>query len=156
MASTVHFTISIILLLFKSNICDSDGNLPVSLPPTIINGTTEGGCPPSSVLDAGRSSQLEAVRLALRESVLPTLCPDCPPCVCGGQGEWVSVARLNFTDPTVDCPTNWNLITNPVRGCQRSTTTGASCDSAFFSSGGRSYSRVCGKVIGIQQGTTDA
>ncbi len=141
------FTVCITLLLWRSRICGG----VVSLPPTVVNATTEGGCPPSGVLDEARDSHLDAVRLALRESVLPILCPDCPPCVCGGQGEWVSVARLNFTDTTVDCPPNWSLVTSPVRGCGRSTIVD-SCDSASISSGGRSYSRVCGQVIGIQGG----
>ncbi len=147
------FAICITLLLCKSSICASEGSaLPVTLPPTIVNATTEGDC---SALDAARSSHIETVQQVIRESILPILCPDCPPCVCGGQGEWVSAARLNFTDTTVDCPPNWNLVTSPVRACGPSSA-GGSCDSAFFSSGGRSYSRVCGRVIGLQGGSSDA
>ena len=43
-----------------------------------------------------------------------------------------------------------------MRGCRSSIATGPLCDSAMFPSGGQQYSRVCGRVNGYQQGTTDA
>ena len=78
-----------------------------------------------------------------------------PPCSCGGPGEWTRIAFLNMTDPSQQCPTNWNLITSPVRACGRSSTGANTCDSAFFPSNGHSYSHVCGRMIEFQQGSTD-
>ena len=77
-----------------------------------------------------------------------------PPCACGGPGQWTRIAHLNMSDPSQQCPSNWNLITTPVRGCGRTPSSG--CDSAIFSSNGQSYSCVCGRVNAYQQGTPDA
>ncbi len=55
--------------------------------------------------------------------------------------------------PSQQCPSTWTLITTPVRGCGRSVT---SCESAFFPSNGRSYSRVCGRVLAYQKGDPEA
>ena len=69
----------------------------------------------------------------------------------------MNIAKLNLTDPSVASPSNWTLITTPLetplRVCKGES---GSCVSAFFSSSGRSYSHVCGKVIGIQGGLPDA
>ena len=58
-----------------------------------------------------------------------------------------------MNETTQRCPLNWMLITSPIRGCGRRTT---SCNSAFFPVNGRTYSRVCGRVIAYQRGSTDA
>ena len=60
-----------------------------------------------------------------------------------------------MTNPNQQCPTNWRLITSPVRACGL-LSTGRTCDSTIFTSNGNSYSHVCGRIIGYQQGTTDA
>ena len=77
-------------------------------------------------------------------------------CPCGGSGQWTNIADFNFSDPDVACPSGFTLITDPVRGCGRAPSEAASCKSVVFSSGGQSYSRVCGRVNGYQKGTTDA
>ena len=56
----------------------------------------------------------------------------------------------------VACPSGFTLLTEPVRGCKQAPGQGPVCISAVFSSGGLSYSRVCGRVNGYQKGTTDA
>ena len=53
------------------------------------------------------------------------------------------------------CPSSWNLITSPLRGCVPSTSD-ATCDSAIFPTNGQTYSRVCGRVNAYQQGSPDA
>ena len=58
-----------------------------------------------------------------------------------------------MSDPNQQCPSNWQLITNPVRGCRRSSLI---CDSAVFPSHGSSYSRVCGRINALQQGSPEA
>ena len=56
-----------------------------------------------------------------------------------------------MSDPEQQCPTNWTLITSPKRACGQ-TSSGSNCDSVFFSTAGRSYSRVCGRVNAYQRG----
>ena len=60
-----------------------------------------------------------------------------------------------MTDTSQDCPSNWTLIDTSVRACAPKTQS-ASCDSAFFATEGYTYNQVCGRVIGYQQGSTDA
>ena len=60
-----------------------------------------------------------------------------------------------MSDPGQQCPSSWNLFSAPVRGCIASSAA-PSCSSAIFSSNGETYSRVCGRVNGYQQGAVDA
>ncbi len=62
---------------------------------------------------------------------------------------------LNMTDHSQQCPSNWFLNTEQVRGCSIKTS-GAGCDSVYYSVGGFSYDRICGRIIGYQKGTDDA
>ena len=78
-----------------------------------------------------------------------------PPCSCGGAGQWTRIAHLDMSDPTQQCPINWQLTSSPVRGCGRSTNA-AACDSAIFPTEGLSYSHVCGRVNGYQFASPDA
>ena len=57
-----------------------------------------------------------------------------------------------MSDPTQQCPGNLALLSSPVRGCYRSSST---CNSAFFQPG-RTYTKVCGRINAYQYGTTDA
>ena len=47
-------------------------------------------------------------------------------CPCGGPGQWTRIAHLNMSDPSEQCPSNWNLITTPVRGCGQTGISGIS------------------------------
>ena len=104
-------------------------------------------CPSSDSLDSLRQTVREEIATALQNI---TNCP------CGGRGQWTNIADFNFSDPDVACPSGFTLITEPVRGCGRAPGEAATCKSVIFSSGGQSYSRVCGRVNGYQKGTTDA
>ena len=73
-----------------------------------------------------------------------------------GDGLWYRVAYLNMNDSTQQCPSNWMEISTPIRTCGRPTSTGASCPSEHFSTGSLQYSKVCGRAIGYQIGTTDS
>ena len=61
-----------------------------------------------------------------------------------------------MSDPNQQCPSNWNLITTPVRGCGRSSTEHLTCDSVFYPVNGRNYSSVCGRVLAYQRGESHA
>ena len=141
------------LILSVSHECSA--SLPVTLSPSVINNVTGGPCPSVQERNSIRDELLTEVEALLRNRVIPalnlrSLCP------CGGRDDWTRIAFLNMSDPSVQCPSNWSLIETPVRGCRRLTPTGAACDSVFFSSNGRNYSRVCGRVTAFQQGSTDA
>ena len=132
--------------------------LPARVSPTVVQGTKNAVCPSLEVISERRNVMKREIRDLLQNTVNPELTNQfySPPCSCGGPGEWTRIAFLNMTDPSQQCPTNWNLITSPVRACGRSSTGANTCDSAFFPSNGHSYSHVCGRIIGFQQGSTDA
>ena len=81
-----------------------------------------------------------------------------PPCSCGGAGQWTRIAYLDMTDSSQQCPGDWRITDSSasVRACGRSTDVGDTCSPVFFSSGGLSYSRVCGRLNAYQKGTPDA
>ena len=111
---------------------------------------TNGSYCPSDELRMARRNRLqsEAESLLLRE--LPLL--NCP---CGGAGEWRRIAHLNMSDPNQQCPSDWSLITAPVRACGGGEN--YSCVSAEFSSPmNLSYSRVCGRLHAYKMGAPDA
>ena len=136
-------------LIFLSIIsCSAKWNdsLPLEVPAvtaTPVNGT----CPSAAMREATHQS--------IQEQVESLLAPSQPPCPCGGPGQWTRIAYLNMSDISQQCPSNWNLVTTPVRGCSR-LSAGGSCDSANFPSNGRSYSRVCGRLNAYMKGSPSA
>ena len=73
-----------------------------------------------------------------------------------GPGLWYRVAYLNMSDPSHQCPTPWRMYgTGNIRVCGRANSTTGSCSSVAFSMAGRSYSRVCGRLIGYQVASPD-
>ena len=76
---------------------------------------------------------------------------------CGGvTGGWMRVAELDMTDCSHQCPHGLSLNTsNNLRTCVRNTDS-AGCSSVHYSTANIRYSRVCGKVIAYQIGTTNA
>ena len=71
---------------------------------------------------------------------------------CNSTGGWMRVADLDMTDPTQNCPSGFRLITSPKRSCGRP---GSGCVSTTFPVHGVQYSRVCGRVIAYQFGSTN-
>ncbi len=117
----------------------------------VIAKSANGTCPSAAMRGEIHRDIQDQVESLLRDEVIPSL-RSRPPCACGGPGEWTRIAHLNMSDPSQQCPSNWTLITTPVRGCGRSS---SGCNSAIFPSQGQSYSRVCGRVIAYQSGSTD-
>ena len=72
---------------------------------------------------------------------------------CNGTPGWRRIAFFNMTDTSYNCPTGLNLTSYSKRTCGRSA---ATCTSTTFSTGGLSYSRVCGRIRGYQYGSTSA
>ena len=71
---------------------------------------------------------------------------------CGGEKGWMRIADVNPAKGS--CPNGWRKITTPVVAC-RSPNDNGGCFSAHFPTLKIPYSRVCGKLIGIQKGTPD-
>ena len=78
------------------------------------------------------------------------LAPQC------GEGLWYQVAYLNMNDSTQVCPSNWIEIGTPVRTCGRPISVRGSCPGVQYSVNSLQYSKVCGRVIGYQYGSSDA
>ena len=73
-----------------------------------------------------------------------------------GEGIWYRVAYLNMADSSQQCPSAWRVYnTNQFRACGRPVSTVASRPSQIFPIS-RQYSKVCGRVIGIQVASPDA
>ena len=90
------------------------------------------------------------------ETVLPVIQQRRSHCGCNLPGNsWKRIAFLD-TNLSQPCPSAWNLIRSPLRACGRRFSTRASCDSAVYSSNGTAYTQVCGRVTGIQSGSTNA
>ena len=75
--------------------------------------------------------------------------------LCGGSGTdvWTRVAFLNMSDPTQTCPSNWSTISFPVRAC--GSKHGLFCNGVSYPALELTYFRVCGRVIGYQQSSTN-
>ncbi|XP_064406260.1 uncharacterized protein LOC135351229 [Halichondria panicea] len=78
-------------------------------------------------------------------------------CSCNTTGGWMRVANLDMTDPNQTCPGGFRLMsrtTPPLRTCGRPGPAG--CVSTTYPTYGVEYSRVCGRVIGYQDGSPGA
>jgi hypothetical protein len=75
-------------------------------------------------------------------------CPD------DATASWTRVAFYNMSDSTHQCPFNFQL--NEVEQRRMCTTKYSGCTSVYFDTLGLKYTRVCGRVIGVQYGELDA
>ncbi|XP_019858715.1 PREDICTED: uncharacterized protein LOC109586937 [Amphimedon queenslandica] len=75
--------------------------------------------------------------------------------LCGQGGGWTRLAYLNMEDGAVNCPTGFKYYqTGGVRACGRQSNQ-IGCTGTSFTPTHLSYSKVCGKVIGYQYGSTE-
>ena len=133
----------ILLSLFYLAQCQHHNTtLPIRLPHTATNSST---CP---LLNT--SAQRELVGKTLQ-----SYDPDDSSCSCGGEG-WTRAAYLNMSDLNQQCPSNWRVITTPIRGCGRRARGYGECDSVTYSVHGCNYSSVCGRILAYQRGWADA
>ena len=119
--------------------------------PIIVTSGNASSCPH----EQQRSNALQTLRLTI-SSVLLAFEPPNGLAQCGA-GQWIRIAHLDMTDPFQSCPSTWSeMTTSEVRVCGRPQTSSGMCHGTFYSSGGRTYTKVCGRVIGYQVGHTDA
>ena len=151
------FLFSSFALLFLAHSGIAQQQLPVQLPQVDIEGRIDGTCPSAEVTERALNSTKEEIGSILHDTVIPIVDPTSiyASCPCGGPGQWRRIAHLNMSDPNQQCPSNWGLITSPVRGCGRPTDA-STCNSAVFPSLGSSYSHVCGRINAVQKGRPDA
>ena len=88
---------------------------------------------------------------SMRELVKKAI-PCCLMCRCGPALDWTNVAHLDMSDSSQQCPDNLTLVTTPIRSCGRTDNSHPFCDSVIYPVHGRTYSRVCGKVLAYQTG----
>lgn len=150
----------VIASLLAASSCSAQQPLPALLQSFNIMNTRRNGsrlCPATQVMESARSEASTQIQSVLSNYVVPELNRrSLNRCPCGGPGEWRRIAHLNMSNPSQQCPPNWDLITSPLRSCGQSTTRSGACDSATFSSNGQSYSRVCGRVNAYQRGDPEA
>ena len=73
-----------------------------------------------------------------------------------GTGRWYRVAHLNMSNSSQQCPSAWGEYSNSgVRACRRPHSPHGSCSATLYPTS-RQYSRVCGRIVGYQIGSTDA
>ena len=76
---------------------------------------------------------------------------------CNGVGGgWMRVASIDMTDPSSTCPSGLRTIFEGSHRLCAMNIDNAGCSSAILPVEGVQYSRVCGKIIGYQQGSPDA
>ena len=137
----------VLLFLAQSGTAQEQDSLPAKVPQVTIEGRNAGTCPSAAVTEQAINSNntKETIQSILCDTVFDRT-------LCGGPG-WRRIAHLDMSNPDQQCPSNWRLITTPVRACGR---TSSACESAVFPSNGASYSRVCGRINAFQKGTHDA
>ena len=140
------------LFLLSLLIVQGHGTLPVRISSNTIAKERDNACPSQVNIESQLNVTKEEIRNRISDTVNPFLNSSRS---CGGSA-WTRVAYLDMTDPGSVCPTNWTLHTSPVRGCGQTQTAIYSCDSAFFSVSGQSYSRVCGRILAYQVGSPNA
>ena len=140
------FELLLLTLLQWSNLCmaqihKENAAAPVRLHPIV---TIHSMCYSQAMINSQSNKVKEILTVVNR------------PCSCGGPG-WTRVAYLNMSDPSPRCPSNWTLVTTPIRGCGRlSTAASLTCTSVFYTVGGHTYSSVCGRVHAYQKEVTNA
>ena len=134
----------IITLCTVFTIARGQREFPVKIYLIAIPSTTD-KCPSG---DNGQAS-LNLVQNATYEIIYGSQCPQCR---CG-PGEWRRVFYLNASASDQLCPSQWNLVTSPVRGCAGAD---RSYRSAFSDNANTAYSKVCGRIIGEAIATVDA
>ena len=81
-----------------------------------------------------------------------TATTQCSSCNQGDVG-WMRIANFDMSDPNQDCPQGFKQFSTPTWSCERTLSRGG-CQSMHFKTQGVEYSKICGRVIGYQVGST--
>ena len=124
---------------------------PLLLAPT---GDANGTCPTQERLDLARQNISSMVGRLVKEFIRETynefLVPEC------GGGQWHTVAYLDMTDPSQQCPSEWmEYSSGGVRACERIQNVGGGCEGTIFTTDSP-YKKICGRATGYQVGGSAA
>ena len=101
-----------------------------------------------------RNAAIQSIRASIRTIVDTT--PELVIRRNCGSGEWYRIAHLNMSNSSQQCPSAWREYSiSGVRACRRPHTYISNCSATIYATD-HQYSRVCGRVIGYQIGSTDA
>ena len=142
---------SVVVVLVLAGIqVSTTQNLPnqtASFPPFITLGSEISSCPTQQQ----RENALHEFRRMIASNLATLTFSQC------GRGLWTRVAYLNMSDPMQSCPPAWrDHSANGVRVCGRANSSNNECHSIFYHTGGHSYTKVCGRLIGYQFGSPDS
>ena len=138
------FLNSIIIISYSAKVGST------AIAPLYINVAGDNSCPQSEIQRSAilqlTTSYISTITNGLRQV------PQC------GDGLWYQVAYLNMSDSTQACPSNWVEIRTPQSGrsCGRPSSARGSCPGVQYSAQSLQYSKVCGRIIGYQDGSSDA
>ena len=111
----------------------------------VIEGNGAGRCPSLEQLDTHRRLLDDRVLSALQYFNVEQC----------GDGVWYRALSVNMSDANSQCPSGWvEESAGGLRTCGRGTV-GAGCRSVYISSDNRDYTKICGRAIGYQFGSTD-
>ena len=136
----IQLTCLLLSLVYLAQCQHHNTTLPIHIPSIALSNSST--CP---LLNTSAQREL------LRQTLQSYYSSDDPPCSCGGAGGWTRAVYLNTSDPNQQCPSNWTLITTPIRGCGRRASA-LDCDSVTYSVHGHTYSSVCGRILAYQRG----
>lgn len=130
--------------------------LYISTIPASIGRTSDKTCPSLFISTSRRATITQEIKQALQDTINPLLDNQYGSSHSCGSGGWTRVAHLNMANINQQCPSNWTLLINTFRGCGRTSSSYSSCNSVIFSANNLSYSKVCGRVVAYQRGSTRA
>ena len=126
--------------------------------PIILQAASTGGndsrkCPTQASLEQSRENISIAVRGLVKNYIHETYGIQYLEC---GSGEWYTVANLDMTDPSQQCPSAWmEYNSGGVRACERIQNVAGGCEGTTFTID-RSYKKICGRATGYQIGGSAA
>ena len=119
---------------------------------------TDGTCPPQKERENAIQNITTSIRAILLEKYCRTTGAQQTDLNCCGEGQWHRVAFLNMSIPSQRCPSAWreySIGAAGIKTCRRPETSHGSCHGTVYTTRQR-YSKVCGRAIGYQIGSTDA
>ena len=162
-----HIATLVFLSAFAASATSQSVNvsLPIAYEAKILQAVeVPGECPAFNQINATLTEiKVEIARLIQdyvtpviqNTSVGPTVPTQSLPCCGEDAAGWTRVAYYNMTDTSYNCPGSLVLYETPKRSCGRGSSYNG-CLSTSFRVNSRSYSKVCGRIIGYQVGPTTA
>ena len=142
MSYPVQLAILSSILLLGVVKAQSTNRVPLRIDSVVIPKAANVGrsCPSNDILESARRN----LTGSLQESLYS----------CGGTS-WRQIADLNYSSPSITCPSPWVESLTPAKSCIANLTA-AGCESVSFTISEGTYSRVCGRAVGYASNSPDA